>query len=143
MELIDLLLGEPEYDDNGKFVKRNLGLKNVFVWLAIAWFANNYMVTGNKQKGGAARVDHILSTASPPDEDRQDRIVMEQDDLEAHARSEPKKKTSQPKWSWRSKVWAGFIVLCVVVLCVVVVLSQIKGWAMSQRQEPPPAAPPK
>ena len=54
MKLNDVLFGEPEYDNEGNVIKRNMGLKNVLVWLFLFYVFQNYsFIRSTKQKGGA------------------------------------------------------------------------------------------
>ena len=52
MKLNDVLFGEPEYDNEGNVIKRNMGLKNVLVWIFLFYVFQNYSFIGSKQKGG-------------------------------------------------------------------------------------------
>jgi len=54
MKLNDVLFGEPEYDNEGNVIKRNMGLKNVLVWLFLFYVFQNYsFIRSTKQKGGS------------------------------------------------------------------------------------------
>ena len=54
MKLNDVLFGEPEYDNGGNVIKRNMGLNNVLVWLFLFYVFQKYSFIGStKQKGGS------------------------------------------------------------------------------------------
>ena len=57
MELIDLFLGSPEYDENGKLIRRDFNFKNVILWLVILLIGNK-LIKGKFyiQKGGTEKL---------------------------------------------------------------------------------------
>ena len=51
MDIRNLLMGEPVYDDNGKIVRRNFGIKNAVFILVIGYIGYSLM-SGCEVKSG-------------------------------------------------------------------------------------------